>query len=61
MNLICYHECGVEAKSEVTDDLIVVCFVFVFFNEICCAGKCDLVDVFLNLVCGHTKTIIDKF
>ena len=34
MNFICYHKCGVESKTEMTDDLIIVCLVFVFFQEI---------------------------
>ena len=29
------HESGVETKTEVTNDLLIVCFVFVFFHKLC--------------------------
>ena len=41
-----------------TDDLILICFILIFFDEISCTGKCDLIDIFFNLVSCHTKTII---
>ena len=44
-----------------SDDLVIVCFVFVFFNKVSCTGKCDLTDIFFNFICGHTKTVIDEF
>ena len=40
------------------DDLILVGFVLVFFQEILDAGKCDLIDVFVDLVLGHTQTVV---
>ena len=43
-----------------SDNLIVIGLIFIFGNEIRCAGECDLVDVFLHLVCGHSQTVIDK-
>ena len=61
VNLVCYHECGVEAQSEMTDDLIVIGLVLVFLQEISRAGKGDLVDVFLDLVCRHAQSGIDEF
>ena len=59
-HLVRYHECGVEAQAEMTDDLILVGLVLVLLHEIRCAGKCDLVDVLLDLVRRHTKTVIDE-
>ena len=54
-----YHESGVEAQTEMTDDFVVtICFFFVFGQEICCAGEGDLVDVFLDFLVGHTDTVI---
>ena len=41
--LVRYHECGVEAETEVTDDLVVRCLILIFIQEIGCAGECDLV------------------
>ena len=55
------HKCGIEAQSEMADDLIVVRFVLILFNKIGCAGEGDLVDVFLHLIRCHTNTIINKF
>ena len=60
MHLIRYHKCGIEAQAEMTDNLVVVCLIFIFCNEICRAGKCDLVDVFFHLIRSHADTIIDK-
>ena len=41
--LVRYHEYGVEAETEVTDDLVVRRFILIFIQEIGCAGECDLV------------------
>ena len=60
MYFIRYHKCGIEAQTEMTDNLVVVCLIFIFCNKICRAGKCDLVDVFLHLIRSHTDTVIDK-
>ena len=43
-----------------TDDLVVVCLIFIFCDKICRAGKCDLVNVFLHLIRSHADTVIDK-
>ena len=32
--------------------------VLVFFKEVIGPGKCDLVDVFINFLCGHTDTAV---
>ena len=61
MNLVRYHEGRVKAQSEMTDDLIVIGLVLVFLQEISRAGKGDLVDVFLDLVCRHAQSGIDEF
>ena len=60
MHLICNHKCGIEAQAEMTDDLVVVCLIFIFCNKICRTGKCDLVDVFFHLIRSHADTVIDK-
>ena len=43
-----------------TDDLIVIGFIFVFLDEIRCTGKCNLVDIFFYFIGSHSKTVIDK-
>ena len=53
-----YHECRIEAQSKMTDDLVGIALVLIFLNEICCAGKCDLVDVLFHFVGGHAQTVI---
>ena len=61
MNLICYHKCRIESKTKMSDDLILVRLILILCKEIGCAGKCDLIDIFFNLICRHTKTVINKF
>ena len=58
--LVRYHKCGVEAQSEVSDDLIVIGLVLVLLNEVRCTGKGDPVDVFLHFIGRHTETVIDE-
>ena len=58
MHCIGYHKSRVEAQTEMADDLIFICFIFIFCNEIGRTGKCDLVNVFFYLVCGHSQTVI---
>ena len=41
-----------------TDDLVFVCFVLIFCQEILCTGKCDLVNVLFYFLGSHTDTII---
>ena len=60
-NLICNHECRVEAQSEMSDDLIIRGLILVFLDEIRRPGKGDLVDVLLYLLRSHSKTVIDEF
>ena len=57
---VCNHKCRIETKTEMADNLVAFCFIFVFFNEIRCTGKSDLVDVLLNLLCCHTDTIVNN-
>ena len=57
-HLVRYHECGIEAQTEMTDDLFLVGFVFVFFKKSLCAGKSDLIDVFIHFFESHTDTVV---
>ena len=61
MHLVRHHKGGVEAQSEVADDLILIGLVLVLLQEIRSAGEGNLVDVLLYLVCGHSKTRINEF
>ena len=53
MHFIRHHEGGVEAQSEMADDLIRVALILIFLYEVGCAGESNLVDVLLHLVRGH--------
>ena len=54
------HKCAVEAQSKMTDDLIFVCLILILCDEISGSGKCDLVDILLNLILCHAQTVIDN-
>ena len=58
MYFIRYHECGIEAQSEMTNDLVGIALVLIFLNEIRSTGKCDLVDILFHFVGGHAQTVI---
>ena len=58
MYFIRYHECGIEAQSEMTDDLVRIALVLIFLNEIRSTGKCDLVDILFHFIGGHAQTVI---
>ena len=60
MYFICYHECGIESQSEMTDDLISIGIIFIFFNKICGTRKSYLCNVFFYFFRCHTKAIIDE-
>ena len=59
-NLMSYHERAVKTETEMTDDLVLIGFVLILLKEIRRAGKCNLVDVFLNLIGGHADSVINK-
>ena len=59
-HLMGYHEGAVKAETEMTDDLVFVGLVFVFFKEIRSSGKRYLVDVLFHFFGGHADTVIDK-
>ena len=61
VNVVGYHKCRIEAQSEMADDLIVVCFVFVFLQKVGSAGESDLGDVFFYLILVHAETVINEF
>ena len=58
---LCNHECAVEAQTEMTDDLIIAGLVLVLLHESFRAGKCDIVDVFLDFVSSHSQTVVSDF
>ena len=61
MNFICNHKCRIKSKSEMTDHLIIRCFILIFLKKLCGTGKSDLCDIFFYFISSHTKTIIDEF
>ena len=60
MDLVSYHKCRVEAQTEVTDDLVLICLTLVLFEEFICTGEGDLRDILFDLVHRHADTGIDE-
>ena len=60
MNLIGYHERRIEAQAEMSDYLIVIGLILIFFDKIGRSGKGYLSDVLLDLSLIHTDTGIDE-
>ncbi len=58
LHQICHHERGIEAQTEVSDDLVIVGLVLILLDEIRRTGEGDLVDVLFNLFLGHTDTVV---
>ena len=56
--LVGNHERRVEAQSEMTDNLVLIGLVLVLLHKILYAGECNLVNVLVNLVLGHAKSIV---
>ena len=56
--LVGNHKRGIEAKSEMTDNLVLIGFVLVLLHEILDAGECNLVNVLVNLILGHAKSVV---
>ena len=61
IHFICYHKCRIESQTEMTDHLVIRCFIFILLQKFCCTRKCDLGNIFLYFISSHTNTIIDKF
>ncbi len=40
------------------DDLVVVGFVFVFFQKIVGAGKSNLIDIFFHFIRSHAEAVV---
>ena len=60
IHLVGDHESGIEAQSEVSDDLILIRLVLIFLQKLCRAGKSDIRDILYDLFRGHADTVIDK-
>ena len=58
VDLICDHEDTVEAEAEVSDDLIIVGLILILVDEVRRTGEGNLIDILLDLLCGHTDTVI---
>ena len=56
--LICNHKCRIKSQSEMADDLILIGFILIFFQEILSAGKSNLVNILLYLFCSHAQSVI---
>ena len=59
-NLMRYHERGIKAQSEMSDNLILIRLILVLVQEILSSGERNLVNIFLHLIRGHTDSVIDE-
>ena len=59
--LVRYHKCGIKAKAEVSDNLVLIRLVLILFKKVRRPGKSDLIDIFLHLVRRHADPVINKF
>ena len=69
-DLVCYHECGVKAYSELSDDVYLIshrcrCCAFLrlvslldLFRELAAAGKSDCAEILLKLFCVHADPVV---
>ena len=61
VNFVGYHKYRIKTKAEMSDDLILCCFILIFIQKVSSTGKCNLRDIFLDLCSCHAKTGINKF
>ena len=43
-----------------SDDLIICCLILVFLQKIRGTGKCNLIDILVDLIGSHTDSVINK-
>ena len=43
-----------------SDNLLIICLVLIFFQKICRSGKGNLIDILFHFFCRHSQTIIGK-
>ena len=60
LHIVGDHEYGIESKAEMTDNVILVRLVFIFFKECSRTGKRDLCNILFHLVSRHAKSGIRK-
>ena len=60
MHLIRHHERGIESQSEMSDNLVGIALVLIFFNKIGCAGESNLVDILFHLVRSHSQAVVGE-
>ena len=54
-----YHECRIKTKTEMTYDLVLISLILILLQKVSSTRKCDLIDIFFNLVGSHTDTVIN--
>ena len=59
--IVSHHKYGIEAKSEMTDDLILIGLILIFLQKSGSAGESDLCNILLDFSLRHTKSGINKF
>ena len=54
------HEDRIKSQTKMSDNLLIICLVLIFFQKICRSGKGNLIDILFHFFCRHSQTIIGK-
>ena len=60
LNIVRHHEHGIESKSEMTDNIVLVRLVLILLEKRGRTRKCDLRNIFFHLISRHAKPGISK-
>ena len=59
-DLVGDHEGRIKAQTEMPYDLVLICLILVFPDEVGSSGKCHLIDIGIHLVIIHSYSVILK-
>ena len=57
-NLVSNHKRRIKAKTEMSDNLVFVRLVLIFFQKIRSPGKSNLIDIFFDFLSCHAKAVV---
>ena len=60
MHFISHHEGRVKAQTKMSDNLILIRLILIFFDKIRSSRKSNLINIFFHFIGSHTDTIILK-
>ena len=58
LHFIGNHERGIEAKAEMSDDLIIICLVLVLLHKGFGTGKGNIVDILFDFIRRHAQSVV---